>query len=153
MRPETADAVSDVLRGLLEPGGFAEAQALDQPAAGKTGNNEGLSVWFVGYTPQVVAAAMIAGANDQGTPTLLDGTIVGGVPIYGASGSAYAAPIWGAAMSAIDDDLDYQDFVFPGTVPGVGAEFPTVPADSRSDPSAGPDPGGVDAPGPTGGDR
>ena len=38
--PTTADAVNDVLRGVVEPGGFASAAAIDKPAAGKTGNNE-----------------------------------------------------------------------------------------------------------------
>ncbi len=42
---------------------------LDQPAAGKTGTTQGgKSVWFIGYTPQLAAAAMIAGANEYGTP-------------------------------------------------------------------------------------
>ena len=43
MQETTADAVSDILRGVIE-GGFASAQALDQPAAGKTGTtNDGNS--------------------------------------------------------------------------------------------------------------
>ena len=64
MEESTADAVNDILRGVIESG-FASAQALDQPAAGKTGTTQGgKAVWFVGYTPQRAAAAMIAGANE-----------------------------------------------------------------------------------------
>ena len=64
MEESTADAVNDILRGVIE-GGFASAQALDQPAAGKTGTTQGgKAVWFIGYTPQRAAAAMIAGANE-----------------------------------------------------------------------------------------
>ncbi|QWF22391.1 transglycosylase domain-containing protein [Nocardioides sp. LMS-CY] len=133
LRAATADAVNDVLRGVLEPGGLVQAQALDQPAAGKTGNNEGLSVWFVGYTPQVSAAAMIAGANEEGTPILLDGTVVGGEPVYGASATAYAAPIWGDAMQVIDDGLDAVDFMPSSGVPGFGIETPYMPTTNDQD--------------------
>ena len=78
MEQQTADAVSDVLRGVLE-GGFAEAQRLSVPAAGKTGTtNEGKSVWFIGYTPHIAAAVMLGGANQLGTPISLEGVSVGG---------------------------------------------------------------------------
>ena len=81
MEQSTADAVNDVLRGVIE-GGFASAQALDQPAAGKTGTTKsGKSVWFVGYTPQLAAAAMIGGANESGVPIPLAGQTIGGIYI------------------------------------------------------------------------
>ena len=48
----TADAVNDILRGVMEPGGFGQNIAIDKPSAGKTGtNNSNMAVWFVGYTP------------------------------------------------------------------------------------------------------
>ena len=81
MEQTSADAVNDVLRGVIE-GGFASAEALDQPAAGKTGTTSSQkSVWFVGYTPQMAAAAMIAGANEYGTPVSLQYQTIGGVYI------------------------------------------------------------------------
>ncbi|CAN5461727.1 transglycosylase domain-containing protein [soil metagenome] len=127
MQPSTADAVSDILRGVIE-GGFASAQALDQPAAGKTGTtNSGRTVWFVGYTANMAAAAMLAGANDLGTPTTLEGVSVGGSTIYGASGSGFATPIWGEALKAIDDKLDNVPFVYPASVEGAGEEVPAPP--------------------------
>ncbi len=49
-----ADAVSDVLRGVQEPGGFGYGAglALRQPSAAKTGTTERhKAVWFIGYTP------------------------------------------------------------------------------------------------------
>ncbi len=120
MEQSTADAINDVLRGVIE-GGFAEAQALDQPAAGKTGTTDGgNSVWFVGYTPQLAAAAMIGGANEFGTPIGLTGQTIGGTYVSSASGSGFAGPIWGDAMKVFDDVLEFQDFVFPATVPGAG---------------------------------
>jgi membrane peptidoglycan carboxypeptidase len=133
MQQSTADAVNDVLRGVIE-GGFASAQALDQPAAGKTGTtNSGRTVWFAGYTPNMAAAAMLAGANEFGTPTSLEGVSVGGTTIFGASGSGFAAPIWGGAMQAIDDSLEDVPFVYPSTVPGAGQEFPVAPTSSSFD--------------------
>ena len=62
----TADAVNDILRGVME-GGFGSTLAIDKPSAGKTGTNQSnMSVWFAGYTPALAAAAMIAGANEFG---------------------------------------------------------------------------------------
>jgi membrane peptidoglycan carboxypeptidase len=120
MQESTADAVSDVLRGVLE-GGFASAQQLSVPAAGKTGTtNEGRSVWFIGYTPHVASAVMLGGLDDVGRPASLEGVSVGGTPIYGASGSGFAAPIWGDAMRVITANAPYDDFVYPSGVEGVG---------------------------------
>ncbi len=120
--PTTADAVNDVLRGVLEQGGFASAAALEKPAAGKTGNNEGLSVWFVGHTPALATAAVIAGVGSEGAPALLQGSVVGGTAIGVPSASAYAAPLWGDAMRGVQHLLPDEDFVYPATVPGAGAE-------------------------------
>ena len=69
MPPIDADAVNDILRGVQEPGGFGydAGTRLDQPSAGKTGTtSDSKAVWFVGYTPHLATAAMIAGANDDG---------------------------------------------------------------------------------------
>ncbi len=128
MEQSTADAVSDVLRGVVEGSGFAAAQALDQPSAGKTGTtNDGKSVWFVGYMPGMAAAAMIAGVDEVGNPDGLVGKTVGGSTVYSASGSGFAAPIWGEAMRAIDDDFDFEDFVYPSGVAGVGQTSVPIP--------------------------
>ncbi|MDO9454472.1 transglycosylase domain-containing protein [Nocardioides sp.] len=128
MSTSTADAVNDILRGVIE-GGFASAQALEVPAAGKTGTTGGSgvspSVWFVGYTPQLATAAMIAGANEFGTPIGLDGLTINGSTVS-ASGSGLAAPMWGDAMKVIDDNLDPIDFE-PADVEGFGQETVFVP--------------------------
>ncbi len=146
MQKSTADAVSDVLRGVIEPGGFASAQALDSPAAGKTGTtNDGKSVWFCGYTPHMAAAAMVAGANRFGTPTSLEGVAIRYTTIFGASGSGVAAPIWGAAMRVVDNDLPNDDFVYPEDIAGVGQEF--VPAPDPPEPRGGRGGGGGDGDG------
>jgi membrane peptidoglycan carboxypeptidase len=111
-----ADAVNEVLRGVQEPGGFGYGAGLSlgQPSAGKTGTiNDNMAVWFVGYTPNMSTAAMIAGANSLGRPITLNGQYVGGQYISRAFGSTQAGPMWGDAMKAITDQLADEDFVTP----------------------------------------
>jgi membrane peptidoglycan carboxypeptidase len=135
MSESTADAVNDVLRGvIMEPDGFAYGQNLGVPSAGKTGTTGtqgGISpsVWFVGYTPTVATASMIAGANEFGTPIGLDGLSVHGQPVS-ASGSGLAAPMWGDAMRGID--LEYVDFEAPTSVGGFGQDYVYVAPPSSS---------------------
>ena len=128
----TADAVNDILRGVME-GGFGSALQIDKPSAGKTGTtNEGRSVWFVGYTPELAAAAMIAGANGEGQWLGLEGQNIGGQYIYSASGSGFAGPIWGDAMAAVSAKLDYVDFQAPpgDEIAGVLTSVPDVAGQS-----------------------
>jgi membrane peptidoglycan carboxypeptidase len=127
----TADAVNDVLRGVQEDGGFGTIYGLqlDQPSAAKTGTTQdGKSVWFVGYTPQLAAAAMIAGADSNGRPKGLAGQVIGGNYIPSASGSGFAGPMWGDAMHVIDNWLPNTNFVAPSAedVRGVLTSVPTV---------------------------
>ncbi|WP_297737805.1 transglycosylase domain-containing protein [Nocardioides sp.] len=125
----TADAVNDILRGVMEPGGFGQNIAPAQPSAGKTGTNQqNMSVWFVGYTPQIATAAMVAGANSQGYWVSLNGQTVGDSYISEAFGSTVAGPIWGEAMAAVSDRLDYEEFNPPAgdEIAGVLAPVPDV---------------------------
>jgi membrane peptidoglycan carboxypeptidase len=126
-----ADGVNQVLRGVQEPGGFGHSAgiALDQPSAGKTGTiDENMAVWFVGYTPDLAAAAMIAGANHVGHWVTLNGQVVGGEHISEAFGSTQAGPIWGDAMKVAQQWLPDRDFVRPPPEVFTGsqpAESPT----------------------------
>ena len=111
-----ADGVNEVLRGVQEPGGFGHSAgiALDQPSAGKTGTiDQNMAVWFVGYTPDLAAAAMIAGADRNGHWITLNGQVVGGELITQAFGSTQAGPIWGDAMKVVQQRLPDRDFVRP----------------------------------------
>lgn len=131
-----ADAVNDILRGVVEPGGFGAALAFGQPSAGKTGTiQDNKAVWFNGYTPDIAAAAMIAGANSLGQPITLNGQVVGGIGIGAASGSREAGPIWGNAMATVAPYLEDNDFTSPdaATVRGV---LVTVPSLAGQDPQA-----------------
>ncbi len=129
MSASTADAVNDILRGVQEPGGFGydNGLALNQPSAGKTGTIQGnMAVWFMGYTPNLATAAMIAGANDDGTWVTLNGQVVGGTGIGEAFGSTVAGPMWGDAMHVIQRWLPDDDFTPPSgqDVAGVLTEIP-----------------------------
>jgi len=134
MQQSTADAVSDILRGVIEGGGFASAQALSVPAAGKTGTTQSQrAVWFAGYTTKLAAAATLAGVDKAGAPESLIGKTVDGSYIYSASGSQYAAPIWGDAMKAITAGAPYEDFVYPSTVSGAGQTYVPAPPPPSND--------------------
>ena len=131
MSGPTADAVNDILRGVQEPGGFGYGAGinLSQPSAGKTGTiNGNRAVWFVGYTPNLAAASMIAGANFDGSWLTLNGQTVGGSFVSEAFGSTLAGPMWGDAMKAIEGKLPDEDFAQPsGTdVQGVQQAVPDV---------------------------
>ena len=111
-----ADAVNDILRGVQEPGGFGydNGLGLSQPSAGKTGTiQDNKAVWFIGYTPNLATAAMLAGANSLGHPITLNGQYVGGSYIDRAFGSTQAGPIWGEAMQRDPGLLPDVDFIAP----------------------------------------
>lgn len=111
LHPETADAINEILSGVLGAGGFAARQNLGIDNAGKTGTTQnGRSVWFAGYTPNLSTAAMIAGANSVGSPIPLSGQRVGGRTFYNVSASGYVAPMWGDAMRGVRDQLPGDDF-------------------------------------------
>jgi membrane peptidoglycan carboxypeptidase len=135
-----ADAVNDVLRGVQE-GGFGENAGIDlqQVSAGKTGTAQNQqAVWFMGYTPNLTTAAMIAGANQFGQPIELGGQTIGGVYRSDASGSGFAGPMWYGAMSVIEQWLDDEDFVAPPAdeIAGVLIGVPDVSGQSVEDATA-----------------
>ncbi|WP_156388554.1 MULTISPECIES: penicillin-binding protein [unclassified Nocardioides] len=124
-----ADAVNDVLRGVQEGDGFGAINglALGQQSAGKTGTtNSANSVWFVGYTPNLAGASMIAGVKEDGGPDSLIGKTIGGSTLYSASGSGTAGPMWGDAMHVIEQWLDDETFTPPSSteISGVLVDIP-----------------------------
>ena len=123
MPSSVADAVNDVLRGVLEPGGFGYSANIQtaQPSAGKTGTiQENRAVWFAGYTPNLATASMIAGANIEGQPITLNGQTIGNSYVSAAFGSTLAGPMWGDAMKVIEQYLDDEDFVQPSGTDVLG---------------------------------
>ncbi|TYL54880.1 PASTA domain-containing protein [Nocardioides sp. BGMRC 2183] len=127
-----ADAVNDVLRGVVAPGGFGEALQPGIPAAGKTGTtNDNKSVWFAGYTPNLAGASVVAGTNSAGQPISLDGVTIHGY-YRSTSGSTTAGPIWGNTFKAIAQYLPGDDFTAPSAtdIQGVLTTVPDVSGES-----------------------
>jgi membrane peptidoglycan carboxypeptidase len=121
MQQNTADTINDILRGVLQPGGFGYPLRLDKPSAGKTGTiDSNMAVWFDGYTPAIATVSMIAGANQDGSWVTLNGQTVGGSYIGTAHGSTTAGPMWADAMHPIQDLLPNLDFVKPQPVLPTG---------------------------------
>ncbi len=131
LRTDVADAVNDILRGVQEGNGFGASAglALNQQSAGKTGTiNDNMAVWFDGYTPNLAASAMIAGANSRGHHITLNGQTVGGQYISGAHGSTTAGPVWGDAMKAVEQYLPDETFQSPNpqTIEGQSVTVPSL---------------------------
>ncbi|MEW6046321.1 MAG: PBP1A family penicillin-binding protein, partial [Bacillota bacterium] len=101
LRPEVAYLLTNMLVDALNRG-TGHLARLERPAAGKTGTTDRLiSAWFVGYTPQLVAAVYIG--NDDGTPV-------------GGTGGVLAAPIWKAFMEEALAQEPPVDFPVPDNV-------------------------------------
>ena len=104
--PGVAFLTLDALRGVVDGGtGWRVRQAGYQgPAAGKTGTtDEGKDAWFVGLTPDLVAAVWLGFDAPR--------TIV-----QGAGGGALAAPVWGRVAAAVPHPSDAPGWRRP---PGV----------------------------------
>src|SRR3954452_15891067 len=124
-----ADAVNEVLRGVQSPTGFGAALILNQESAAKTGtNNDNMSVWYMGYTPNLATASMIAGANRLGHWVTLNNQLIGGAYTATAHGSTTAGPMWYDAMRVIQQWLPDATFTPPNgnDINGVLTTVPDV---------------------------
>jgi len=91
IQPEEAFVLTSMLRDVVDRGTGTPARAAGfrGPAAGKTGTTNGATdVWFVGYTPDLVASVWFGFDRPA--------TIV-----PNASGGTLAAPVWARIMSAL----------------------------------------------------
>ena len=107
---DTAYLVTDMMRGVIIRG-TGRAAILDRPAAGKTGtSSDYTNAWFVGYTPDLLAAVWI-GNDSQKVPVKIgDATI----------GSGKSAELWGIFMRQALAGSAPLDFVPPpGIVSGI----------------------------------
>jgi membrane peptidoglycan carboxypeptidase len=124
-----ADAVNDVLRGVQSPSGFGAHLLLNQESAAKTGTNDNnMSVWYMGYTPNLATASMIAGANRLGHWVSLNGQLLAGSYVPTAHGSTTAGPMWYDAMKVIQQWLPDATFTPPSgeDINGVLTSVPDV---------------------------
>ncbi len=132
--PEVARQVTDALAAVVTDGSGQAALALGRPAAGKTGTtDDNRSAWFVGYTPQVSAAVVMAREDAQGRPVSLAGT--GGLDLV--TGGSFPAQIWTTfAQGALEGQptLDFPGE--PSALPAPPTSAAPLPDPSRPSPSS-----------------
>ena len=98
---QTSFVMTNLLKGVVERGSGYRARELGRPCAGKTGtSNDSVDVWFVGYTPQLVAGVWV-GYDDR--TTLGKKTTGGGL----------ACPIWTSFMKEALKGYPVLDFKQP----------------------------------------
>lgn len=96
LEPEVADTINWILEGVIEKGTGTDA-AIGRPAAGKTGSAEyNTDAWFIGYTPDLVAAVWVgyAESGESGLRRMQPPN----TPIT-VFGGTYPAAIWSDFMS------------------------------------------------------
>jgi len=108
----TAYIVADMMRGVIySPNGTGKRADIGRPAAGKTGTaDSNTDAWFVGFTPDMVAAVWIGEDTNREMR----------YPNVGVIGSGKAAEIWGAFMKKALAGAPPRDFSVPeGVLTGV----------------------------------
>ena len=104
-----AHQVLKAMKGVLDYGTGVDA-AVGRPAAGKTGTTSDFKdAWFIGATPQSVAAVWVGYEN----PARPMRTQFGGAPVYGGT---YPALIWRDYMAAAMRGLEVRDWPSPEPV-------------------------------------
>ena len=107
---DVANTVTFALNRVVTNGTGTAALALDRPAAAKTGTtDDNKSAWFVGYTPQISAAVLMAKEDADGIPVSMAGT--GGLATV--TGGSFPAAIWTAFMTGALDGQPVEDFPAP----------------------------------------
>lgn len=102
---ETSYIMTDILRGVIEKGTGRSAN-IYRPAAGKTGTHQdNRDAWFVGYTPELVAAVWFGADTPQ--PMIYNGI---------QYGSWNATPIWQKFMTMALEKTPITDFSRPNTL-------------------------------------
>ena len=111
-----AELVTASLRGVIA-NGTGRAADIGRPAAGKTGTSaDERSAWFVGYTPDLLAAVWVGYPDDQSTPAAARGASGGTADAVGTaeqvfvSGSTQPAQIWARFMMAALSQTPASDF-------------------------------------------
>ena len=118
-----ASTVTQVLEQVASRGtGSTTAAAFPYPRAGKTGTTENSwDVWYVGYTPQLATSVWM-------------GDMAANLPMNGAFGEYYCAPMWAQFTAAALADDAHPDFpvVSWGFTPWNGAHATASPLPSPS---------------------
>jgi penicillin-binding protein 1A len=108
-----ANALTQMLRGVIDRGTGVAARVLGRPLAGKTGTtNDFSNAWFVGYTPSVVTGVWVG--HDRVRSLGPDET-----------GARAALPIWIPVMRAALRDRPVEDFPAPELATATREPAPT----------------------------
>lgn len=103
-----AAIITDMLESVIN-GGTGGNAAIGRPAAGKTGTTDDeKDAWFVGYTPDLVAAVWIG--DDYGSETL------------GITGGSTPAVMWGQFMANALANTPASDFSVPASAQSAVSE-------------------------------
>jgi 1A family penicillin-binding protein len=103
--PAVAYLTTDILKGVIS-GGTGKKAAIGRPAAGKTGTTqENSDAWFVGYTPNLVAAVWVGYPSEMKPMNNVHGITV--------TGGTFPAQIWAAFMKAALEPLPKEEFKKP----------------------------------------
>jgi membrane peptidoglycan carboxypeptidase len=118
-----ASTVTQVLEQVASRGtGATTAAAFPYPRAGKTGTTENSwDVWYVGYTPQLATSVWMGDMNAN-------------LPMNGAFGEFYCAPMWAQFTAAALASATHPNFAvvsWPFS-PWVGAHATSSPLPSPS---------------------
>ena len=114
MKPELADALTYLLRGVLTEGTGAGSRLAGRPAAGKTGTtNDRRSAWFVGYTPELSTAVAVWNPNPPRQGYSMVSKRIGGRFYRAVQGANLPAPIWKDAMEGALKGAPVTSFVEP----------------------------------------
>jgi len=105
MTPQLAYLVANLMKGVVQHGTAVYANSLNRPLAGKTGtSNDNRDLWFIGYTPDLVAGAWM-GYDDFSSLGRRDWT-----------GGSTVVPWWTDIMAEVFKDIPKRDFPVP---PGI----------------------------------
>jgi membrane peptidoglycan carboxypeptidase len=129
------DNVNFALQQVVNVGTGTTALGLGRPSAGKTGTTDNnMSAWYVGYTPQLSTAVMMAKSDKNGNMVTLEGT--GG--LSSVTGGSFPAQMWTAFNRGALEGLPVETFEMPGEwVGGGGSTVAPSPTASVSESPSG----------------
>ena len=110
LNEDIADGINELLQGVMTRGTGARA-SIGRPAAGKTGTtNRRVSVWFVGYTPELSTAVWAGNPSPPPDGYPLQNRVIGGTYYGDVCGGCLPGPIWRQMMSTALADTPYSSF-------------------------------------------
>ncbi|MBI3988955.1 MAG: PBP1A family penicillin-binding protein [candidate division NC10 bacterium] len=123
MKEEVAFILTQILKGVIQRGTGKGAGFLERPLAGKTGTTqEATDVWFIGYTPSLVAGVWVGHDTKRSLGSH-------------ESSSHLAVPIWANFMQKVLPSLPEEDFPIPPNVIAIPVDYQTgrpAPPDDKT---------------------